>query len=464
MEQQWIQRWHYTIAARPVLPGVWRRKEGGYLIRGRAKDPRTSKTREVLRALDCDSPAAALAALHDELARIRRGATAPAPSKTRFATYAVSLLERKIVRGEIRSKATIERWNNTLEEHLIPHFGALFVDEIRRADVEAWKDQVAARLETRAGPRPPAPPRPKGATGRRRTAPRRDPAARFAPSTANGWLSILRVILTTYAEVHELERNPARGVEPFDARGHRTYTKEHPNALTVPQLRGFLEALFARAPQHYAMVLLGFATGLRPSSLRPLRHQGPESDVLWDEGELLVRRSHTRGQAVMDLTKTGKDQRIALPETVMAVLRWHVREQLPGLLAGKPPTDLLFPSDEGRLRSPTGLKRAFGEVARAAGLPVHVSPRAMRRTFQDLARSAEMRDVVTRSISGHATATMQQHYSTVWADEQRAGIAKVVDMAAVRARALAAGSGGQSGGQAGDAAAEGKSAGADGSP
>lgn len=458
--EQWIQRWHYTIAPRPVLPGVWRRKEGGFLIRGRATDPRTSKTREVLRAVDCDRPAAALAVLHEELARVRRGTTASAPSRTRFCDYSVSLMDRKIVRGEIRSKATIERWRYTLREHLMPHFGEMWMDEIRRADVEAWKDTVAARLETRAGPRPLAPPRAKGATGRRRTAPRRDPTRRFAPSTANGWLSILRVVVTTYAEVHELGRNPAAGVEPFDTRGHRTYTKEQPNALTVPQLRGFLETLFARAPQHYAIVLLGFATGLRPSSLRPLRHSGAESDVLWTEGELLVRRSHTRGQAVMDLTKTGKDQRIALPETVMAVLRWHVREQLPRLLAGKPATDLLFPSDEGRLRSPTGLKRAFNEVARAAGLPVHVSPRGMRRTFQDLARSAEMRDVVTRSISGHATATMQQHYSTVWAEEQREGIAKVVDMAAARARALAAG-GGQSGGQAESTPAEGKSAGAE---
>jgi hypothetical protein len=37
----------------------------------------------------------------------------------------------------------------------------------------------------------------------------------------------------------------------------------------------------------------------------------------------------------------------------------------------------------------------------------------MRRTFQDLARAAEVRDIVTRSASGHSTEAMQRHYSTV---------------------------------------------------
>lgn len=37
------------------------------------------------------------------------------------------------------------------------------------------------------------------------------------------------------------------------------------------------------------MTFLGFATGLRPSSLRPLRRTGPTPDVLWDQGVFGVR-------------------------------------------------------------------------------------------------------------------------------------------------------------------------------
>ncbi len=57
----------------------------------------------------------------------------------------------------------------------------------------------------------------------------------------------------------------------------------------------------------------------------------------------------------------------------------------------------------------------------------------MRRTFQDLARAAEVKDIATRAISGHATETMQHHYySTVATDEKRQAIAKVIDLAQVR--------------------------------
>ncbi len=56
----------------------------------------------------------------------------------------------------------------------------------------------------------------------------------------------------------------------------------------------------------------------------------------------------------------------------------------------------------------------------------------MRRRYQDLARAAEMKDLVTRAISGHATEQMQQHYSTVEQTEMRQGIAKIISLAGVR--------------------------------
>ena len=55
------------------------------------------------------------------------------------------------------------------------------------------------------------------------------------------------------------------------------------------------------------------------------------------------------------------------------------------------------------------------------------------RTYQDLARAAEVNDVVTRAISGHATETMQRHYSTVSDAEMKQGLAKVVSLAGFKA-------------------------------
>jgi hypothetical protein len=60
----------------------------------------------------------------------------------------------------------------------------------------------------------------------------------------------------------------------------------------------------------------------------------------------------------------------------------------------------------------------------------------MRRTFQDLCRAAEVKDLVTRSISGHVTEAMQRHNSTVAPQEQRAGVVIVISLFAPARHAM----------------------------
>jgi hypothetical protein len=136
----------------------------------------------------------------------------------------------------------------------------------------------------------------------------------------------------------------------------------------------------------------------------------------------------------MEKTKTGLRQRLTLPEELMDVLRWHV-ERLPDGPMKK--SALLFPSETGEFRTTSCLDKPFEEVVSKLGLKKRITPRAMRRTFQDLARAAEVKDVVTRAVSGRATEAMQRHYSTVSASEMRASLAKVIDLAGIR-KALAA--------------------------
>jgi hypothetical protein len=95
-----------------------------------------------------------------------------------------------------------------------------------------------------------------------------------------------RLRATVHAAVAEceLERNPVTKVEPFDTSEHPAHTREDPNSLTPEEFGAFVTKLREFFPQHHAMALLGFVTGLRPSSLRPLRRHGEHADVLWDEG------------------------------------------------------------------------------------------------------------------------------------------------------------------------------------
>ena len=78
------------------------------------------------------------------------------------------------------------------------------------------------------------------------------------------------------------------------------------------------------------------------------------------------------------------------------------------------------------------MQKPFKNVCDKLKLKKKITPKAMRRTFQDLARAAEVKDVVTRAISGHVTEVMQRHYSTVNPEEVRSGIAEVVSLAQAR--------------------------------
>ena len=99
------------------------------------------------------------------------------------------------------------------------------------------------------------------------------------------------------------------------------------------------------------------------------------------------------------------------------------------------------------------LNKPFSDVVAETGLGKRFTQRGLRRTFNDLARAARVDALVTRSISGHLTETMQHHYSTVNSDEQRQGIAKVIELTKARAKrqAEASDADGASGGAPGGA-------------
>jgi hypothetical protein len=72
-----------------------------------------------------------------------------------------------------------------------------------------------------------------------------------------------------------------------------TSTEEAPKSL-APDRRVPVPRRYARDTlEHYAFLFVGINTGLRPSSLRPLRRDGANADIKWREGILAVRRSHT---------------------------------------------------------------------------------------------------------------------------------------------------------------------------
>ncbi|MDP8999310.1 MAG: hypothetical protein M3O46_04290 [Myxococcota bacterium] len=179
-KQQWVRKWNSWVDPRPALPGVFRRKEGGFLVRGRITDPKTGSMRQVVRnLLDLTEPEQARLWLKTELDSIRKGMSRPTNKQPeRFATYATSLLRDKVEKRQICSSTTEEKWMFALR-HLfglkddegttdvgIKGLGDVFVDKLTRADIETWRDSWEPRINT----------------------------GTYSPTTVNDWISILRVI------------------------------------------------------------------------------------------------------------------------------------------------------------------------------------------------------------------------------------------------------------------------------
>lgn len=412
---EYVKKWGIEVERKPVKPGIWRRRSGGYLARVQTIHPQTGRPVSRIRTLA--TLQGALTWQVDERRAIAALGEAKPQRRIRFTDYAVSLLEAKQARGEVNSQATIDVTASAIERHLHPTFGAMWIDKIRACDVRDWLDRIAR-------------------TGLR-------------PRTVNHYLCILKGILNAAVAEELIDKSPAEHVKQLPTERHRTYTKEQPNSLTVGEMPNLWGFLVEKHPRWYALIALGMCYGLRPSSLRPLRFRGPSSDIKWEGGTLLIRQSHSRGQVIMDSTKTGEDLELPLDSEILDLLRWHVDRY------AQEGSDLLFPGRKGRFMSRNTIAYWFavcearlrhgddcpdathrqGQTPACSGcvdFAKHITPRAMRRSFYNLTARTAAQDAMIRSISGHRTPGMADRYRSQLMDGQRLLMAEVVDLAQVR--------------------------------
>ena len=90
--------------------------------------------------------------------------------------------------------------------------------------------------------------------------------------------------------------------------------------------------------------------------------------------------------------------------------------------------NLLFTSEKRGFVTPSCLDKPFRKIAAAAKIRKPITPRAMRRTAEDLSRLAGVNDLVIRAVSGHSDVAMQELYSTIRGEEMRKSLAAVVQL------------------------------------
>ena len=445
-------------------PGVWRLPSGGYHVRTSAIDPRTGRLLPRKRNL----PKATLAEAIQEIARLRQiakdGGTVRDPRRPTLTAFAQSWLETHLPR--MTSDLAKARYTEALDLHVLPDLGAFFVDQIRDHDLESWlvkprKDprrgrysphtvngwwrvlkmvmQAAARKYYLPDPTAGVKPLPL---------PQREHENSMTPTELRAFLEATRSLHPRWYTLTVLgftlgmrpgELRPLRWDDDVDLdagtltirRSQRrryigpTKTKRVrvislPAAL-VDLLRAHREAMKGSAgfgqvvfPMKGApgiaigmkrLQTFGSALGLPPRKLRGLRW-----DVDVDLATGVVRRP------------SGEVLKVS-PEAVDLLQKR--RNGMNGYAAAG---DLLFPSDVGRFISPSCLDKPFRKIAEAAKIKKLITPKAMRRTAQDLSRLAGVNDLVTRAVSGHSDIAMQELYSTVRGEEMRKSLTAVVQL------------------------------------
>jgi len=295
----------------------------------------------------------------DELkAEVRLGRPLNGPAPTILPT--VKEYAEAYLTGDGALKRSVDDDRSILDRALIPVFGRKRLDEITRADVEAFRNQ---RREGKVSA--------EGHERKRKGAP--------SPQTVKLELALLRRILNIAVEADLLDRNPAKGVRMphFSNRRDRVIDSEE-------YARLLLAASTRQGPHMRTVITLGWETGMREGEILSLR---------WSDVDLV--RHFVR----LVQTKTGEPRKVPLTEAAERALReWRRRDSV-----------YVFPAP-GREGHIGLVSRAFSRIAGRASVE-GVRFHDLRHTFctRHVEGGADL--IKLADITGHKTLAMLRRYS-----------------------------------------------------
>lgn len=354
----------------PQYPGVQRRPDGRFRIRVKARDPKTGRLKELKKVLDVATHAKAAKAKQELREQFEAGSTTR--NRVRLTDYARSWLRGKLPKLK---PSTRDKYALVLGRHVLPAVGDHYVDKIDRDDVIAWLD-----------------------------------AQRGKPSTVNGRLRVLRTVMADATVDLDLARNPCARV---GAKSEPHREGDH-NRLTAEELDKVLAALKQLEPERYPLFLALAYTGSRVGEVTALQWD----DVDFGAGTVHVQRA--RWKKHIGSTKTGRTRRLPMPDVLAMALKAHRRalmeRQLNGFEDG-----WVFPSETGWPVYASTLQKPLKRALAAAGITERFTIHGFRRTFNNLVRPFVTGDVL-RSMMGHSTEQMTEHYSHIEMEEKRTAL------------------------------------------
>jgi len=374
-----------TKGIKTRYPGVQKIDDKTYRVRVKLMDPRTGTTQEVDRLVEAMSAREASQKRAQLMTEARE--ETENHKRMRVGDFAKSWIASKAVALDDRSA---DDYTDDLEKHILPAFGKFYYDGLRPSDVQAWVNECLRKK------------------GLRRN--------RYAVRTVHKWYRTLRAMTRDAVVQLDLARDPMRRITFPEAP-----EREDSNALTPAELGRFLEAMREKYPRNYALTMLLAFTGLRFCHASALRWE----DVDEQKGIIRIVRKSVRGRVGAISSKKRAPREIPLLPELATALREDrqrmIQNQEKGVESG-----WVFPSETGELRKGGCLRKSWAGALKTAEIGRHFTVHGLRRTFNDLARRAGIDAVVIRSMTGHVTETMREHYSTVGLDEKQAAVANVL--------------------------------------
>lgn len=357
-------------------PGVKKLKSGGFRIRMTYTDPRTGLRRELDREypdlVDINDAVRTQADLRAQALSGQLNKAQEQP-RLRLSDYAASWLTGK---RKMLERSTLARYATALDVYILPALGDVYVDAITRSDCIRFRDEH---------PR--------------------------SPVTANSDLRVFKSMMADAVVELDLPRNPFERVSALPEDAH--YTDEEPNLLYHTEVKPFLDAVAKRVPQYLPLFATMVLTGMRVGEATALLW----SEVNLDTGFIRVCRSQYK-QKAKARTKTRTNRSVSIPQPLLEIMRTHRvrmrKAQAPGLKTG-----LCFPNTKGGITGISTLRLPLQKALAEAGIERRVTVHGLRRTYNNMLRQVTNL-MVQKSMTGHTTDQMAEHYSHVNDKEKQA--------------------------------------------
>lgn len=348
--------------------GITRLDDGRLRVRVTARDPQTGRQLERVstlpRSTSLTEARHTRRLLRDDLQDNLTSTPEPIDS---VEDYAIDWIAR---RAPTLKPTTLQWYEDIMAEWIMPFIGDVPVAQVTRRTAQHW---VSAT----------------------------DRIPGYARSTRRGWWGLVKTLLKDLAADYGLP-DPTERVKP-PRRDDGAQSRES-GALTFEELVEYTSAFRSTYPDRYPELLMLLSTGMRVGEMYGLKWES----VDYVRGQLVLEASASKG-VWTPTTKTGQTREVPLVDELARLLEEHRREMIraqhPGLASG-----LVFPSDNGKSRWASSIRKPMKLVAESLGLSVAVGPQVLRRTVNTRLRQVADGTVAQAQL-GHVTEEMGLHYA-----------------------------------------------------